>query len=140
MMASNVMGPVLAAGTFLLAGYQSYDTVDKIVSPPLIEAVGYVDNEVSAGGATLVHWVITKRTKCPGFTSRVWDGVGGFHLTEKVQATSLPISENKEYNIQTRIPELAPVGDLELNIAIQFDCDGDIFNYRLGPVGMAVVD
>lgn len=138
MIMTNLAGPALAVGAIMVAIYSGYETIDDITRPALIDGAGTVSDTVHAGEPTLVEWVITKRTDCPGVSSRVWFGDEGFQLTEKVQATSLPMAPAKEYKIQTLIPELAPEGDLFLRINGHFDCQGKKIPFSLGPVVMHV--
>lgn len=115
-------------------------TLDKVTPPP-IEGQAVMPDSAVAGQDVLVKWVITKRTACPGENSRVWDGEDGFHLTERVRATGLPATGvPKEYNIQTRIPEYAPIGLLSLRIHGWYQCPGaERVPFDLGPAYTTIV-
>jgi len=140
MIASNIVGPVFAGVALLAAFTSSVETVNELTTPSIIEGAGVVAGPVQAGGVTLVTWSITKRTDCPGLTSRVWHGEGGFQLTEQAQVTALVASEvPREYEIQTYIPELAPAGELMLEVTGYFDCGDGKKPFTIGPVVMDVV-
>lgn len=141
MIASNIVGPTLAGAALFAAITSSLETYSKLTTPPLIEGAGVVSGPVMAGERTLVTWTITKRTDCPGLTSRVWHGEGGFQLTEQTQVTALDMSDiPREYAIQTYIPELAPPGELRLNVRGFFDCGGEKEPFSIGPVIIEVVE
>lgn len=110
-----------------------------LIRGPLIEGVGSVDGPVRAGEVALVHWVITKRTDCPGESSRVWSGADGFYLADPMRATGLPMGDLQR-SIQTTIPSAAPSGPLTLTIRGRFDCLFGAVPFRLAPVQMDVVD
>lgn len=130
--AAPIIGAVAAIGLL---------EIGDVVLPPMIEGYGDVTGEAVPGREVLVNWVITKRTECPGVTSRAWFGEGGFQLTEPLQATALPVGENMAYSIPTRVPGLAPAGDLELHIVGAFNCPGETpSRFDLGPVMMVVKD
>lgn len=141
MFASNIISPVLLSASAALAVASGVDTVRYFVMPRHIEGIGAVSGPVTAGHDVLVDWVVTKRTDCPGVTSRVWYGQDGFQLTEPLQATSLPSGEAMQFSIQTKIPALAPPGELELHIVGAFECSGQQpAKFDLGPVYMQVTD
>ena len=141
MITSNLVGPALAGVALFAAITSSLETYTKVTTPPLIEGAGVVAEPVRAGEKTLVTWAITKRTDCPGLTSRVWHGERGFQLTEMAQVTALDMSEApREYVIQTYIPELAPPGELRLDIEGFFDCGDGKEPFSVGPVVMQVVE
>jgi len=127
----------IAAGaiTFVAA----YTASDALLPPP-IEGVGRYESPVRAGEAVLVEWDLVKRTDCPGFTSRVWDGERNYHLTEPAQRTTLP-AHSIERRIETKIPELVPVGELRLTIVGVYQCAGGRKQaFTLGPVSFEVVE
>ena len=141
MITSNIAGPVLAAVAMFAAAQSSLSAISELTTPPMIEGVGIVDGPVRAGEKHLVTWSIIKRTDCPGLTSRVWRGEGGFQLTEQAQVTALDVSEQpREYRIETYIPELAPPGELRLDIEGYFDCGEGKRGFSIGPVVMQVVE
>jgi len=120
------------------AGIEGVETAKTVFSPPIIDAVAIAPGQVSAGDEIVIEWDIIKRTSCPGYSSRVWEGANGFHLSEPVQAASIPEGRGV-YSIPTLIPHLAPAGDLRLSIKGHFDCDGREPEYfRLGPVTMTI--
>lgn len=140
MITTNITGPVLAAGALFAAAWSGYSTVSELTTPAIVEGAGVVDGPVYAGENTLVTWLITKRVDCPGLTSRVWHGENGFQLTEQAQVTTLDVSEAKEYRIQTRVPDLAPPGDLRLDVEGFLDCGDGKMGFSIGPVFMEVVE
>lgn len=134
MMLSKIMWPV--AGALAVVGVVE---VGEVVLPPPIEGVGRYDAPVKPGELVLVDWQIVKRTECPGETSRAWSGERRFRLTEPQQETALPAG-NLNPMIQTRIPELAPPGRLELRIVGYFRCEGySRQDFDLGPVVFEVI-
>lgn len=136
---TNAVLPIAAIVAGALAFDSGRETVVSLTTPPVIEGYGEYAEPVRAGEVALIHWRITKRTDCPGLTSRVWDGPGGFHLTETVQQTSLP-KGTFDRKIETEIPTLAPAGELTLSIVGFFQCEGDGKTpFRLGPVNLTVV-
>lgn len=140
MITSNLVGPALAGVALFAALTSSLETYTELTTPPLIEGTGVVVDPVRAGEKTLVTWAIVKRTECPGLTSRVWHGEGGFQLAEMAQVTALEMSDvPREYEIETYIPELAPPGELRLDIDGFFDCGKGKEPFTIGPVIMEVV-
>lgn len=108
-----------------------------------ITGSGIVPNQpVRPGQVVPVDWTLHKTTDCPGSSGRVWRGEDGFYLSEALRATGLPQTDYAmTYHIQTKIPDLAPAGQLSLWIVGGYDCGG-IFgstDFRLGPVTMEVV-
>lgn len=135
---TNAAVAALALSAAGLAAMSSRDAVVTVMAPPLIEGHGSVSGPVHAGERVLVTWVIDKRTQCPGLTSRVWHGEGGFHLTEPVQITALPEGAGT-YQIETAVPALAPPGHLRLKIKGHFECPGAApVAFALEPVLMEV--
>ena len=133
-----VYGVGMAAGVVLTA-WNGVDLVKVHISPPLIEGWSVRMTPVTAGDVELLEWNITKRTSCPGVSSRVWNGEDGFYMVEPMRKTALPMNEEEQtYRIPTEIPRLAPEGDLQLSIKGHYDCDGEMFEYSLGPVELIV--
>lgn len=124
----------IAAVTFALGS--GWIAAVDVLSPPLISGSGYVETKAKAGDDVMVNWVITKRTDCPGASSRIWSGEGGFHLSEVMQATSIPQNNDAQrYVVPTSVPEMAPDGKLTLKIKGYFDCqDKEREWFTLGPV------
>lgn len=135
MIVSKIVAPVGGA----LMAYGAWTATD-ILLPPMIEGSGqYEAGPVAPGDVVLVSWTLTKRTECPGLTSREWRGGAGFYLVEPVQVTALPVGDDMRRDIQTKIPELAPAGPLNLHITGQFQCEGKAPQpFDLGPVGFVV--
>ena len=139
MISQHAMPVALAALSVLVAANQAITTTHEIQRGPLIEGVGYVDESVLPGANILVHWTITKRTECPGETSRVWSGESGFQLTEPIQVTALPKGDAMQFDIQTKVPDLAPAGKLDLRVVGSFECPGmAVETFSLGPIAMEV--
>lgn len=135
---TNATAAVLALSAAGLAAVSSRDAVVTVMTPTMIEGRGSVSDPVQAGERVLVTWVIDKRTQCPGLTSRVWHGEGGFQLTEPVQIAALPEGSGT-YQIETAVPALAPSGDLTLTIKGHFECPGAApIAFALEPVVMEV--
>jgi len=112
------------------------------LAPPQIEGKGRVAGPVSPGSIVAVDWTIIKRTNCPGVNARVWQGQNGFHLTEEFRPAALPQTTNPtSYRIETRVPDLAPPGDLSMTIEGVYQCPGGAkFSFSLGPVNMVVTE
>lgn len=141
MISTQISLPVLAVSATLTALVTGADVTRDILSPPLIEGSGRYDATAVAGSTDIVNWVITKRTDCPGYASRVWTGQDGFFLSEPAQATAIPIGVAREYHIQTAFPSMAPAGKLELAIKGHFECEGQPREYfSLGPVVFEVIE
>lgn len=132
------IGSSLAAvsvGALVAAGL--YEAGDHFLPDPITGFASYSE-PVRAGEIVLVDWEIEKRTDCPGETSRIWQGQQNFHLTEPQQITSLPKGKISP-SIQTKIPELAPSGELLLFIGGYYQCTGSArVSFRLGPVEFKV--
>lgn len=129
--ASLIAGAVVAIGVL--------EVGDAVFPAPIIGS-GVATEPVRAGSVTLVSWTLDKKTECPGQNSRVWDGVNDFHLTEPAQISSLPEGKISPM-IETRIPELAPPGVLELRIKGFYQCDtGGKMRFELGPVLFEVIE
>lgn len=127
-----------ASALGIQAVYTGVDTAYTLMKPPVIEGIADVPAYVTPGEHVLVRWTINKRTVCPGYASRVWQGNAGFHLSEPVQATSIPKGEGV-YDIPTGIPNLIPEGAATLTIRGHFDCPGQPPEYfTLGPVQLNV--
>lgn len=126
--------------SFGMAAIEGVQAVQHTLTGAAITGHGSVSGEASPGERVVVRWVIHKRVDCPGWNSRVWDGPDGFKLTEERMATTLPISEKpKVYDIETKIPELAPPGDLELRIVGEYQCKvGGTHEFALGPVDIRI--
>jgi hypothetical protein len=140
MMDAKVPLIISAALISAQAAYTSVDTVRLLARDPLIEAVANAPDIVAPGDEVIIEWAIVKRTECPGYSSRIWEGENGFHLSEPVQATSLP-SGAGVYDVPTQIPLLTPSGEAKLTIRGHFDCPGEEARYfSLGPVTMTVAD
>lgn len=113
---------------------------DYILPDPIAGQGVYVGGPVSPDTNVIVNWTIDKRTTCPGQTARVWEGVDGFHISEALKPTGLPLTDGpKEFHIPTSIPELAPDGDLSLTIKGYYQCDNSQKEwFELGPVVFTV--
>jgi len=124
-------------------GYQGIKTYASYSTPPGISGTWLPHGDANAGETTIMHWTLTKETECPGSSSRVWRGEDGFYIVEPRKITALPMNpEPVEYSIETTIPELAPVGDLTLEIVGSYNC-GDLLGERefsLGPVHINVTE
>ena len=133
-----VYGVGMAAGVVLTA-WNGVDLVKVHISQPVIEGWSVRMTPVTAGDVELLEWNITKRTSCHGVAGRVWNGEDGFYMVEPMRKTALPMNEEEQtYRIPTEIPRLAPEGDLQLSIKGHYDCDGEMFEYSLGPVELIV--
>ena len=140
MISTQFSFPVLAVSATLTALVTGADVATDILSPPIIEGSGSYDAPVVAGTTEIVDWFITKRTDCPGYSSRVWTGQNGFFLSEPVQATAIPIGVAREYKIPTAFPSMAPAGKLDLMIKGHFECENQPRDhFTLGPVVFNVV-
>ncbi|PCJ24100.1 MAG: hypothetical protein COA96_10165 [SAR86 cluster bacterium] len=137
----NLLIPAIAAFSVLSAGWSGVDLYFVKTTPPTIEGYATRVAPVRAGQDIRLEWHITKLTDCPGVASRVWDGEDGFRMTEAQKSTSLPKTKTiTKYRFQTRIPNLAPVGELNLSIMGYFDCPDGKKYWSLGPVTLNVVD
>ena len=136
----NLTLPILAVTSLFIGAYSSVDTAIDLNSPPAIEGWAIRVAPVVAGQNILVPWHIIKRTGCPGESSRVWNGEGGFYLVEASRKTALPMNEiETSYRIPTEVPMLAPEGDLLLRIDGYYDCpDRDRIEFSIGPVELKV--
>lgn len=125
------------------ASYQGVKVYKDYSTPPGISGTGLPRGEVRAGDTTIIHWTLVKTTDCEGTASRVWRGEDGFYVVEPRKITALPTNPNPvDYSIETTIPELAPAGDLTLEIIGSYNC-GDLLgerNFSLGPVHITVVE
>ena len=131
--------PIVSSAAMLVATGVNIDRAKDYLSLPLIEGWSVRMTPVTAGDVELLEWNITKRTSCPGVSSRVWNGEDGFYMVEPLRKTALPMNEEEQtYRIPTEIPRLAPEGDLQLSIKGHYDCDGEMFEYSLGPVELIV--
>lgn len=128
---------VASVSVAICGAFESYFLVK---SPPMIEGVGYVINPVGAGDRHVVHWTITKRTRCSGVVWRRWEGEGGFILKEaRIPAKIRDSPHPQILNVVTRIPPSSPTGELDLFIDVEYDCGtGRVFPFTLGPVEMTV--
>lgn len=130
--------PALAAVSAMLAIAEGREAFTALTSKPLIDGIGVYAETVTAGETVPVHWVIEKDTDCEGVTSRVWNGEG-FFWSEPQQSTALPMG-SWSGDIQTKIPVLAPSGNLELTIKGYFECPGEARRYfSLTPVEFEVM-
>ena len=125
-----------------LTGFTGVKGVASTVIPPAIEGGGYLPEYVTPGDLVLATWTLHKRTDCPGENSRVWNGAGGFHITEPTRPTTLPITATPEtYPIPTEIPELAPIGELSLSIVGWYQCPGAAREaFEIGPLTTTVTE
>lgn len=141
MISTQITLPILAFGATFSALATGVDVTKDLLAPAQIEGAGFYNQATAPGETIVVKWVITKRTDCPGYSSRVWSGADGFFLSEPVQATAIPVSTRQAYKIPTTLPSLAPVGELELTIRGHFACENQPRDYfTLGPVVFNVVD
>ena len=137
----SIVPPMVAAfavaSTVLTVG----TGITEKFAPKVIEGSGSVSGPVTAGSINIVTWEIIKRTDCPGEASRTWSGEHNFYLVEPITPAALPKSDTaKTYNIQTRTPELAPVGTLELKLVGFYQCPGAVREaFTLGPVLFEVI-
>ena len=130
-----------AAVSIAIAGVSGVNTVAKFTSPPAIEGVGVYMKPVIAGETVIIDWTITKRVDCPGELSRVWAGDNGFYMVEPQRKSGLPTTDApREYHIQTKVPELAPAGNLLLSIKGVYTCERGSIPFELGPVSLEVVE
>lgn len=137
---TNFVLPVASLFVAATAALTGLDALFVLSRGPLIQGEGVASQPAAAGETITVHWSIDKRTECEGYSSRVWTGGLGFHLSEPVQANSLPMGLG-EYTIPTTIPEQAPVGPLLLTIRGHFDCPRTEPEYfALGPVAIEVIE
>lgn len=142
MNAGNVGLIVSAVFSWSLAFVEGANVALSTVMQPAISGGGYVDGPVVAGETTLVNWTLHKITDCDGVNWRVWRGEDGFYLREALGQTSLPKTDNsREYDIETRIPDAAPAGDLLLTIDGVYTCPNrNLIEFSLGPVEIEVVE
>lgn len=138
MLTSHVAPVALFGAALVWGGINVAADLREANTPPAISGYAVYSEPVRAGEAVLIPWTITKRVDCPGASSRVWNGQGGFHLSEVQQSTSLPVGEDMRFDIQTHIPSLAPVGPLVLEIIGFYDCDDERKSFTLGPVLLEV--
>lgn len=140
--ATQAMAVIGAVLSFTMVGVEGVSLVAGGVLPAAIEGKGEVrgGHEVVAGEVAIVDWTIIKRTDCAGQNSRNWFGAAGFELREPIGATKLPQSDDyRTYEIETKIPEYAPVGPLTLVISGHYECvPGQKIPFELDPVGMVV--
>lgn len=137
----NAFIPVVAAASLLSAGWSGLDLYTEKTTLPIIEGHATRVSPVRAGHDIRLEWNITKRTDCKGVASRVWVGESGFRMTEPQRYASLPKTDTvAKYRFQTRIPNLAPVGELTLNIMGYYDCPKGRKYWSLDPVVLNVVD
>ena len=132
--------PIAVLIQFSSLANTTFAVVGERMFPPPIEGHAYVIEAAPAGETALIAWTITKRTDCPGQNTRVWNGAGGFHLTEPLRPTSLPTSLTPAtYTIPTPVPDYAPPGTLHLTIEGFYQCvGGPRTNFTLGPVTLTV--
>ena len=130
-----VAAGIMAAAAAIPSGYSA---VNAITAKPLVTGWAIYESPVSAGGVVSIPWAISKRTTCPGLSSRAWAGENGFTLSEPMRATALPKGDGV-YQVQTAIPELAVNGPLSLSIVGFFDCPNEPRqHFTLGPVELTV--
>lgn len=124
-------------------GFEAVKTYKSYNTPLAIAGTGVVHTPVIAGHDVMVHWTLQKFVDCPGTSSRVWRGEGGFYNIESKNTTALPLDPNPTtYQIPTHVPFMAPIGSLTLEIVGSYDC-GDILGNReftLGPVHINVIE
>lgn len=124
-------------------GYQGVKVYKDYSTPAGISGTGASHADVRAGDETVIEWTLVKTTDCTGHASRVWRGEDGFYIVEPRKITALPMNHDPVvYSIETTIPELAPVGDLTLEILGSYNC-GDLLGERefsLGPVHINVTE
>lgn len=109
--------------------------VDSLI-PPHIEGSGVYSAPVRPGEVAGVEWTLTKRTDCGGENWRVWDGAGGFHITEAARPTGLDKTDGpRRVVVPTQIPRGAPDGTLRLRVVGYYQCPGAArVPFELGPV------
>lgn len=139
---SDIAIALSVVASTILAGVSGRDAIVAVWEPAPIEARAAYEDAVSPGQTINVQWNILKRTDCPGEASRVWRGTNGFYMSEPRIITALPKSKDwAAYNVQTKIPDLAPAGHLELNVVGRFECDGEApRHFSLGPVSFTVAN
>ena len=114
---TGVATKAVAMCSMLFAGVSGVEAVKSFIAKPLIEGSGIYNKAVRAGETVPIRWLITKRTDCLGWLSRVWVGENGYYLLEASSPSGLPASNLAvEYNIETTIPSTAPPGSLALSI------------------------
>ena len=124
-------------------GYEAIKTYKNYSTSPAISGMGVVGDPVTAGTVTTVEWTLVKEVDCPGTSSRIWRGQDGFYVVESKTITALPLNpEPVVYSIETRIPFMAPAGDLTLEILGSYDCGGILGarEFTLGPVHINVIE
>lgn len=142
MNADAIIPPAAAIVSIIGVLVTGGSVVKTTVQGPLYEASAVYEREVRAGETILPMWKIQKRTDCPGENSRIWDGADGFHLAEPHMFNGLPrMDEPKSIVIPTKVPDLAPPGDLELHVVGFVQCEGMKRQYfSLGPLRLTVVE
>ena len=136
----NIVYGAITAGGIAVASLSGIGIVSDKMSEPPIEGYASRVTPVVAGQPILAYWNILKRTKCPGASSRVWNGEGSFSMVEPLRKTTLKGNEVwTKYRIQTDIPSLAPVGGLDLYIKGYYDCGDGPIEFTLGPLELVVV-
>jgi hypothetical protein len=140
MISTQIILPILAFGATFSALATGVDVTKDLLAPAQIEGAGFYNQTTVPGETIVVEWIITKRTDCPGYSSRVWSGADGFFLSEHVQATAIPVSTRRAYKIPTTLPSMAPAGKLDLMIKGHFECENQPRDhFTLGPVVFNVV-
>ena len=121
-------------------GFEAVKAYKGHRTPPAITGTGVVNHPVVAGSNIIVEWTLQKFVDCPGTSSRVWRGQGGFYTVESKAATALPLNPDPVmYSIETHVPYMAPAGELTLEILGSYDC-GDILGERWFTLGPVIID
>jgi hypothetical protein len=110
------------------------------LTPPTMDGHGEVSSPVTPGENVLVAWTVTKRENCPGEYARVWEGHGGFSMSEELRPVYGPASFLPVVNrVQTQVPEKLPPGVATLTIRGYLLCKGrEREDFTLGPVELEV--
>lgn len=138
MMGNASLSAVAAALSLSGMIFAGADGIYQRVQPAIIEGRASVPGPVFPGELATVRWDVIKRANCPGQSSRVWSGEGGFAMAEALAPTSLPYGSGS-YTIPTMIPQTAPEGALSLTISGFFECPHKPKEYfTLTPVVMQV--
>ena len=135
----NTAYALVLASSIALTAWNGVDYVSDAITPPVIEGWAERKAPVIAGETIRLEWHIIKRTECEGVVGLIWAGENGFRMSEPIRAASLPMTHvETAYRFSTKIPGLAPVGDLELFIKGWYDCPHGKEYYSLGPVELIV--
>lgn len=133
--------PFAAVISLSWLGFVGFDTVESGLREPTISGWAEYTAPVRPGQTVMIDWHIDKREKCRGENGRIWDGAGGYHLSEQHRENGLRATDGEEvFPIPTEVPWTAPDGELRLTISGYNDCPNREREYfTLGPVVLTVV-